>query len=572
MFNRLVSGVHSSLFKIQTSASQWDSNICLAVGDASVNRVTLILILGVSFAFGAYADGACESSLCGLVRKNGSVSVRKFYAPGGYSFAWLQGGAPTSQAKALIGEFEAADARGLNPEDYDGSRWEARLARLKPGPNSSKTTEVILAEFDVALTVSAVRYMLDLHFGRANPGVFHNAGGDYEELADPALFLRQRLVNSSDVNAVLRGLEPPYPGYSRTGQALQRYLAMARGSSLPRLPVTAKTIEPGAAYPAAAQLAAVLQRLGDLTAWTGSSAYDPALVAAVKHFQTRHGLAADGRLGRATVAQLNTPLSRRILQLRLTLARWRWVPHSFARPPIVVNIPEFRLRALNASYQTELEMKVVVGSAYGGHETPVFAADMKYVVFRPYWDVPVSIARAELAPKIEKDPEYLTKNRYEVVDSRGKGIDEDPSDQAILTEIRSGELRIRQIPGPENALGLVKFLFPNDYDVYLHSTPATELFSKTRRDFSHGCIRVEDPEGLALWVLRNQQPEWTSERIHNAMNGEDTMEVTLQAPIPVLIVYATAVVLSNGEVRFFDDIYKQDARLEKSLLVRRSAL
>jgi murein L,D-transpeptidase YcbB/YkuD len=286
-------------------------------------------------------------------------------------------------------------------------------------------------------------------------------------------------------------------------------------------------------------------------------------VNAVKHFQMRHGLEPDARLGRATAAQLNTPLSHRIRQLQLTLERWRWVPHSFPRPPIVVNIPEFKVRALKDSYGTELEMKVVVGNAYG-HQTPVFPAELSSVIFRPYWNVPISIQRKELLPKLNRDPSYLVKNRYQVVTARDTVVSEGVVDDALLKQLRSGVLRLRQVPGPENALGLIKFVFPNDYDVYMHGTPAMKLFSKYRRDFSHGCIRVENPVQLATWVFRDM-PEWTPERIIETMNGDKTLHVKLDRAIPVLIVYATAVVLENGEVRFFEDIYGQDARLDQLL-------
>jgi murein L,D-transpeptidase YcbB/YkuD len=215
------------------------------------------------------------------------------------------------------------------------------------------------------------------------------------------------------------------------------------------------------------------------------------------------------------------------------------------------------------SHGTDLEMKVVVGKAYH-HQTPVFAAEMNQVIFRPYWNVPSSIQRAELVPKIEGDSSYLAKNRYEVVTPENTVVTNGIVDADTLAQLRSGKLRIRQTPGPENSLGLVKFLFPNEHDVCLHATPAMELFSRSRRDFSHGCIRVEKPRQLAAWVLRNQ-PEWTPDRIADAMNGEKTIPVNLDQPIPVLIVYATAVVLKSGEVRFFEDIYGLDAQLVETL-------
>jgi murein L,D-transpeptidase YcbB/YkuD len=298
-------------------------------------------------------------------------------------------------------------------------------------------------------------------------------------------------------------------------------------------------------------LATLLRRLGDLpgNAVISEATYSGALVEGVKHFQARHGLDSDGVLGSATLRALNVPLSQRARQIELTLERWRWLPHSFARPPIIVNIPEFELRALDESGRAALRMKVVVGKAYG-HQTPVFSAEMTYLIFRPYWDVPESIARKELLPKAAADPEYFVKNHYETVPTA------------------SGGSRVRQAPGPDNALGGVKFLFPNEYNVYLHGTPAVELFSKSRRDFSHGCIRVEKPEELATWVLRNK-PEWTRERIREAMNSAQSLRVNLDTPIPVLIVYGTTVVAGDGDIRFFDDIYGFDASLAQTLAAGR---
>jgi murein L,D-transpeptidase YcbB/YkuD len=251
------------------------------------------------------------------------------------------------------------------------------------------------------------------------------------------------------------------------------------------------------------------------------------------------------------------------MQLQLAMERMRWLPHQFSRPPVIVNIPEFRLYALNEKDLTAFTMNVVVGKAYG-HQTPVFANEIRSVVFRPYWNVPQSIVDAEMIPKLKKDSSYLSKNSLEIVDKDEKVVSEDPANQETLAQLRAGKLRIRQTPGPENSLGLVKFEFPNQYAVYMHSTPAKELFSRTRRDFSHGCIRLEDPPKLASWVLQGM-PEWPDERIQAAMNGEETVQVRLKDPIPVLIFYSTAVVLEGEEPHFFEDIYGLDAELEKAL-------
>jgi murein L,D-transpeptidase YcbB/YkuD len=252
-----------------------------------------------------------------------------------------------------------------------------------------------------------------------------------------------------------------------------------------------------------------------------------------------------------------------VRQIQLTLERWRWLPSDYQHSPVVVNIPEFRLRAYGDQFHVAVTMNVVVGKAYG-HHTPIFASKIRYVIFRPYWNVPPSIARAEILPAIQRDPDYMARENLEIVDSRENVIRPASLSPEILQQIRSGALSIRQKPGPKNSLGLVKFVFPNEYDVYMHDTPATELFSKSRRDFSHGCIRLEKPAELAAWVLRDN-PGWTPERIRAAMDGEKTQEVTLTHPIPVLIVYGTVIVLEDQIVRFYDDIYDQDAELDRVL-------
>jgi murein L,D-transpeptidase YcbB/YkuD len=209
-------------------------------------------------------------------------------------------------------------------------------------------------------------------------------------------------------------------------------------------------------------------------------------------------------------------------------------------------------------------MNVVVGRAYRS-QTPVFADEMRYVIFRPYWNVPTAIQRNELIPKIQRNPSYVAQHQYQIIDGGGSVVTDGEIDADVMRGLRSGAYTIRQKPGPKNALGLVKFIFPNDYNVYLHSTPQPELFSRARRDFSHGCIRVENPASLAAWVLRNK-PDWNPDRIRATMNGDtDNVQVNLDKPIPVLILYSTAVVEPDNEVHFFDDIYGYDASLQKAL-------
>ena len=490
-------------------------------------------------------------------------SVKKFYDAGGDSLAWIQNGKASPQAVSMILQFQQAALKGLNPEDYDASRWDARLSRLQPTA-SPKPTDADLAHIDLALTVSAMRYISDLHIGRVNPQHFKfglTVGPKKYDLADE---LRTQLLPSSDIAAVIAKVEPPYDGYRRAEGALATYSKMATAGDTPPIPVPQKGVRPNGTFASMPQLVARLRQLGDLPSSADvpadSTLYKGAIVDAVKHFQHRHGLDTDGVLGKGTVNELNVPLKTRVLQLQLTLERYRWIPPDFPEPPIIVNIPEFELRTMRRQPASYLTMRVVVGKAMRT-QTPVFANEMKYLIFRPYWLVPSSILRNETIPKTRRNPNYLGDNGFEVVDQSGNIVPSSPASDDVIDGLRSGSYRVRQKPGLKNALGLVKFIFPNQYNVYLHSTPEQELFSRSRRDFSHGCIRVERPADLAAWVLRDR-PEWTMDKIQAAMKtGPDNVQVNLKKPIPVLILYSTAVVNPEGEVRFFNDIYGYDKSL-----------
>jgi murein L,D-transpeptidase YcbB/YkuD len=494
-----------------------------------------------------------------------SKHVQKFYDLNGNSLWWSKGMEPTPQARQVIAVMQQASQKGLSAEDYDGSRWSDRLSKLKPVTRQPAEADAV--KFDLALTVCAMRYISDLHIGRVNPKHFAFAFDEESKKYDLAEFLRDHVANGNDVTGALAEVEPPYPGYRRTMRALQTYMELAKQDDAEQLPPVKKAIARGDAYPAVSRLTRLLRLVGDLPADANIPAdqltYDGPLVDAVKQFQSRHGRDASGRIDAQTLADLNVPLSRRVEQMQWTLERWRWLPDSYQKAPIVANIPEFRLRAYDENFNIGVTMKVVVGKSYG-HNTPVFSNTMQYVVFRPYWEVPPSIIRAELIPHILKDPNYLAAKGFEVVDARQNVVSAGAVSSDMQAQLRAGKLFIRQMPGPKNSLGLVKFLFPNSYNVYMHDTPATEFFAQSRRDFSHGCIRLERPADLAAWVLRDN-PGWTPERIRAAMNGTAPQQVNLAHPIPVLIVYATVIVLEDGLVHFYDDIYKQDAALEQVL-------
>ncbi len=490
-------------------------------------------------------------------------AVTKFYEAGGYSLAWIQGGKPTAQANALMAVLRDADQKGLNADDYGGPRWGQRAATL-----ATSALDTDRARFDAALTVSVMRYARAVHTGRVNPKEF-KFELDIENRRLPlAEFVRTKLMTSDDPAAVLQGVEPTFPGYRRLLAALPAYTEMATKDDNQKLQVPTKPVAPGQAYASTARLAKLLKLTRDLPADTdvsgNSGIYEGALVDGVKHYQSRHGEQADGRLDATTVDELNTPLSLRVRQIQLTLERWRWLSHSFTAPPVVVNLPEFRLRTMDSNGEVVLVKNVIVGKAFG-HKSPVFEKEMRYVVFRPYWEVAPSIARNEMIPHIAKDRDYVGKERMQVVTSNDTVMTDGHVSDEELAGLKSGKYHLRQKPGPKNSLGLVKLIFPNDDSVYLHGTDEPELFSNTVRDFSHGCIRVQQPADLAAWALRNN-PGWNLERVKTTMNGtEENVQVNLVTTIPVLIVYGTAAVNEAGEVFFFDDIYGYDADLEKTL-------
>ena len=492
--------------------------------------------------------------------------VKEFYDLYGNSLPWVRGMEPTPQARQVIAILSQADQEGLSAEDYDGPRWNARLAKLKPA--ASQPSEADAVQFDAALTICVMRYISDLHIGKVNPKHLDFDLDVQAKKYDLPQFLKADVVGAPDVAANLAQVEPPYPGYQRTIQALHSYLQYAKEYNGQPLPAAAKTIAPGDAYPGVPQLAQFLRLVGDLPADANvapdATVYQGPLVDAVKHFQARCGRATDGKITPQTLTDLNVPLSTRVRQMQLTLERWRWLPIGLHAAPIVANIPEFRLRAYDENFKVALTMNVVVGKAYN-HNTPVFEDSMQYVIFRPYWSVPYSIAKAEFIPKIARDPDYLEKKGFAVVDSRQQVVAAGPVSADVLQQLRAGKLFIRQNPGPKNSLGLVKFIFPNSYNIYMHDTPEQEFFSKSRRDFSHGCIRLERPADLAVWVLRGNTGNWDMAHVRAAMNGDAPQQVNLTRPIPVLIVYGTVIVTEDGTVHFYDDIYGHDAALEKVL-------
>ena len=496
-------------------------------------------------------------------------ALGRLYATDPGRLLWWVAGRPTPQATEVVTMLERAAEKGLRPSDYDVAAHRVELAEF--AGRSATATEMQV--FDVSLSRAVLRLLDHLHTGRVDPGVVGFDIPDSHGALDLA-GLAVAVSQSSDVGMAVAGAEPPYAGYARLVRVLGQYRQLATDTGIRSLARLRTTLRPGDRYADAPSLRGLLIAFGDLPLDTpvvvdsaGVETYGGALVNGVMAFQRRHGLEPDGVIGAATMTQLRVPITDRVRQIELTLERWRWLPD---RPPsryIVVNVPAFRLALFeddSTAQRPVLAMNVIVGQAHGRHHTPVFTNVMREVVFRPYWDVPPNIARKELLPIIRRNPSYLGREALEIVRGGDEGATIYPPTAVNLDLVAAGTLRLRQRPGPSNALGLVKFVFPNRYNVYMHGTPAQELFAESRRDFSHGCIRVEDPTALAEAVLRGQ-PAWDRGAVEGAMTGTATRRTPIARPVGVYVLYATAVVNDPGVPMFLPDIYGHDAALARAL-------
>jgi L,D-transpeptidase YcbB len=501
------------------------------------------------------------------------AALEDLYAAQSGQFLWSHDHVLTRSAIDVMSELRAAAGVGLRADDYEANRLTYLAIDLA---TSSGAGDEQWALFDVGLSAALMAYTHDLHFGRIDP----QAAGfklDVEHSRLELVPLLQGISGAQDVGKMLHEIEPPFVHYDLLKKALVHYRELALEPELTQLPpLPAKSVKPGESYAGAAELRRLLTALGDLPSATApaersDSTLDAELQQGLKNFQMRHELDMDGALGAGTFAALTKPLLERVQQIELTLERWRWLPPRLDSPSIFVNIPRFRLLAFKTVEDREgemLAMNVIVGKSYPSSRTPVFAADMKYIIFRPYWDVPYSITVREMLPSIRNNPAYLSRQRLEIVGGYGDNTPVLAPTPENLDALARGKLRLRQQPGPDNALGLVKFMLPNPYNVYLHSTPAQALFERSTRAFSHGCVRVVDPVGLAEHILRDD-PTWTREKIVQAMNGTRPTQVNLKQPLRVFIVYGTAIANEKGEMYFSPDIYGHDEKLAELLRASR---
>jgi murein L,D-transpeptidase YcbB/YkuD len=539
--------------------------------------IALLLLLpgAVAAAFGASAESAARQVLsqaypafAAVERERWRSSLLGAYQSRAFAPLWFVSGEPTTACLSLLRELRTADTRGLQPSDYDALALTERATRLQSLGAAAQTQVLPL---DVALSLAAARFAMDLHAGRVNPRRLGHDLDVPQSHSDVGAMVTT-LAKAADVRVALDEMEPRLAQYRLLKQTLARYRQLDQHPELTRLPSLPKrSIQTGEAYAGSPALRALLLAVGDLAdprepPDADALLFDAGLSQAVARFQNRHGLTADGVLGPATYRELTTPLVRRVSQITLSLERARWLP-KLDTPPIIVNIPQFRLFAFRGTRDVAseiLQMDVVVGEAFPGKRTPVFAAQMRYLVLSPYWDVPRSILLTELLPTIRRNPAWVERNGYEIVLGEGDDAVLQAATAQNVALLARGKLRLRQRPGPDNALGLVKFMLPNAHNVYLHDTPAKALFSRSRRAFSHGCIRVANPFGLLRHVL-GDDPRWNDAAVLQAMLSGSPVRIALPKPVPVFILYGTSLVRGSDEVLFFDDIYGLDPRLEAAM-------
>ena len=503
----------------------------------------------------------------GALRQHGEAALadllEQFYADREYRPAWAQRNALTA-ARDLLVRIAASHEDGLCPMRYGVPQLRDRVAVTRVPGRGDQTLRPDLS-VDVDLSTALLRYVVHLGLGHPATDDLTASARDLDVLS-----AFQGLRHPDTLHASLRTVQPQHAEYRQLRGALARLRSIVLRGGWPSVPEIFLRPGDSAEYEVLQVLVERLRSSGDLTdEWPGDgdgAVYGSSVVEGVRRFQTRHGLAVDGIVGPRTIAALNVPASARLEQIEINMDRWRRVPDRLGATHVRVNIPEFRLRLFDNG-EPRLRMRTIVGKA--DTQTPVFSDRIRYMVFNPYWNVPDSIVSNEIAPKAADDTSHLDEAGFEVLSGWEEDAEAiDPA--AVDWEAERRGYRIRQLPGPENALGRVKFMFPNRYSVYLHDTPGRALFDQPDRALSHGCVRVAEPQSLAEALL-TQSSESPAAHVDEAMRGDERQVIQLPDPVPVHLLYLTAWVDHDGAVQFREDVYERDREAHAWLGCRRDA-
>ncbi len=500
-----------------------------------------------------------------LRQKNLSASdeIQSFYVERTFHEAWSADGIVTEISYELRFEIKQAQFDGLDPDDYNLALLESFFASFESNKkNNSENTVSDLADFDLLMSDAFFHLASHLELGKVDPTKFDS---NWEiTRKGPKVNYVELLEAGLQSGSIRKSLESLYPSFNiyRKGREVIRALDERRKSdSTDWSPVKVdKTLKVGESGNSVIALRQRLIFWGylSLDSVPDPKLYDSAMMVAVKLFQKRNGMEPDGALGKMTVTALNQSPLNLMDKAAVNMERLRWLPDSLRDSEmILVNIANFHLDYLSKG-DTIFSGKVIVGKQY--HASPIFSAPMKYIVFSPYWNIPTSIAKNEIIPSIRRNPNYLRQKNMEVVTHSGKLVD--PS--TVNWSSKSFPYMIRQKPGGDNSLGLVKFMFPNKHSVYLHDTPSKSLFEREDRALSHGCIRLQNPEKLAK-ILLSEDSSWTDEKIRQAMNQSKEQIVNLNREIPVVLLYLTFWADSRGQAHFRPDIYGRDGEVLAAL-------
>lgn len=496
----------------------------------------------------------------GNARIHANISLPRFYENRGFSPAWIDTGAIRPEVNQLIAILRMSDDEGLDPADYHLNEINLYLELLREKPALDPRA---LAEFDLLMSDAFLLYSSHILAGAVDPETFDKEWHANRSEADLAMTLQQAL-SSGDLRGTIANLSPQDGAYARLKIALKAYRVLGENGGWPVIPSGPK-LQKNDTGTRVHLLQERLKATGELSESSdyAKGLFDDVTVFSLKAFQRRHGLTADGIAGPNTLAALNVPAAERIRQIALNLERWRWLPQTLGDKYVLANIPDFRLDVIENG-ASRLNMRIVVGRNF--RRTPVFSDHITHLVLNPRWEIPHSIAVKDKLALIKKDPAYLKKMHITVL--RGWGSDAreiDPStiNWTILNE-RTFSYRLRQAPGPWNALGSIKFMFPNKYNVYLHGTPEQRHFSQETRSFSSGCIRLETPLDLAVYLLASQNG-FSRDSIQHLIDLNVEQTIRLTPPVAVHLLYWTAWVSGDGIVEFRSDIYGRDKLLATAM-------